>query len=752
MLRLASAVPTMMRLAQPVRGLGTTATGATANAAAAAAATPAPAAPAAAAPAPPPAPAAVEVFVNGTPVKVAPGTTIIQACEAVGIEIPRFCYHERLSIAGNCRMCLVEVEKTPKPVASCAMPIMPGMRIKTDSPMVKKAREGVMEFLLVNHPLDCPVCDQAGECDLQDQSMVFGSDKSRFTDIRFTGKRAVEDKNLGPLVKTSMNRCILCTRCVRFGSEIAGVDELGTTGRGNDIQIGTYVEKMFRSELSGNIIDLCPVGALTSKPYAFTARQWELRCTESIDVMDAIGSNIRVDARGGEVMRILPRMNDEVNEEWLSDRSRFAYDGLKRQRLVSPMVRQANADGSSSFVATNWEDTLALLALRLQKVSGANMSAIAGPFADAESLVALRDLFHRLNANDLRTEQAFAGNTDIRSNYLLNTRLQGAEDADLVLVIGANPRYEAPLFNARLRKGFVQNELRVAVVGEKLDLNYEYEHLGNTIETLEQIASGRHAFSARLAAAKKPMIVLGSSSLQADQATAAQLIGAASRVAGLAKSAAADWKVFNVLHTAASQGAALDLGYSPVPHTAASLRDVKLLYLLGADDHNITRDKLPADCIVVYQGHHGDRGAHLADIILPGAAYTEKNGTYVNTEGRAQLAKRAVTPPGLAREDWKIIRALSEVAGYELPYDSLYDVRRRLEQVSPTLTRYNVVEPSAFYALGQQQLAALKPAAAAASSRLSPGISSLRDFYMTDAISRASKTMAKCVKSVDTMP
>nr|CAI5827530.1 unnamed protein product [Callosobruchus analis] len=408
-------------------------------------------------------PEKIEVFIDDQPVLVEPGTTVLQAAALVGVEIPRFCYHERLAVAGNCRMCLVEVEKSPKPVAACAMPVMKGWRIKTNSEMTKKAREGIMEFLLVNHPLDCPICDQGGECDLQDQSMAFGSDRSRFTDIDFSGKRAVEDKDIGPLVKTIMTRCIHCTRCIRFASEIAGVDDLGTTGRGNDMQVGTYVEKLFMSELSGNVIDLCPVGALTSKPYSFTARPWEIRKIDSIDVLDAVGSNIIVSTRTGEVMRIVPRVNEEINEEWLADKSRFSYDGLKRQRLVTPMIR----DNTGELKPVDWEIALLTVAKILYSLQGSNVGAIAGGFADAEALVALKDLLNRLGSEALCTEHTFpldGSGTDLRSNYLLNNKIANAEEADLVLLVGTNPRFEAPLLNSRLRKAWVHNELEVGYI------------------------------------------------------------------------------------------------------------------------------------------------------------------------------------------------------------------------------------------------------------------------------------------------
>uniref|UniRef100_A0A8C5WJB6 NADH-ubiquinone oxidoreductase 75 kDa subunit, mitochondrial n=1 Tax=Leptobrachium leishanense TaxID=445787 RepID=A0A8C5WJB6_9ANUR len=683
----------------------------------------------------------IEVFVDGKPVMVEPGTTVLQACEKMGVQIPRFCYHERLSVAGNCRMCLVEIEKAPKPVAACAMPVMKGWNILTNSEKSKKAREGVMEFLLANHPLDCPICDQGGECDLQDQSMMFGSDRSRFLD----GKRAVEDKNIGPLVKTIMTRCIHCTRCIRFASEVAGVDDLGTTGRGNEMQVGTYIEKMFTSELSGNIIDLCPVGALTSKPYAFTARPWETRKTETIDVLDALGSNIVVSTRGGEVMRILPKMNEEINEEWISDKTRFAYDGLKRQRLTQPMVR----DDKGHLVHTTWENVLSQVAGVLQSVQGSSIAAVAGGLVDAEALIALKDLLNHLNSDVLCTEEIFPNHgagTDLRSNYLLNSRISGVEEADVLLLVGTNPRYEAPLFNARIRKSWLHNDLTVAVVGSAVDLTYTYNHLGDSPQVLKDIASGKHPFSKDLGQAKKPMVVLGSSALQRkDGAAIHSAVSTIAQNLRTTSGVSEEWKVLNVLHRVASQVAALDLGYKPGVDTIRR-SPPKVLFLLGADAGTITRQDLPKDCFIIYQGHHGDVGATMADVILPGAAYTEKAATYVNTEGRAQRTYVAVTPPGLAREDWRILRALSEVAGITLPYEDHNGIEKRLEEVSPNLVRYDEVEEANYFKQATE-LSKLVNQQVLADPLVAPQLT-IKDFYMTDPISRSSQTMAKCVKAI----
>ncbi|CAI2725582.1 unnamed protein product [Schistosoma spindalis] len=694
----------------------------------------------------------IEVLVDGKPVTCEPGMTILQACALAGVQIPRFCYHERLSIAGNCRMCLVEVEKSLKPVASCAMPVMRGMSIKTDSEVTRKAREGVMEFLLVNHPLDCPICDQGGECDLQDQSMNFGSDRSRFVDIRFTGKRAVEDKNLGPLIKTIMTRCIHCTRCVRFANEIAGVPDLGTTGRGSSLQIGTYIDKPFFSELSGNVIDLCPVGALTSKPYAFTARPWETRRIESIDVMDALGANIVVSMRTNQVLRIIPRLNEDVNEEWLADKSRFSYDGLNRQRLVVPFLKK-----SDKLSESTWEDVLVKIAEKILPIFGSSegsipranqVAGLVGPFADAESMVALKDLINRLNSELVCTEESFPTNsTDLRSNYLFNSRITGIEDADLVLLIGTNPRFEAPLLNARLRKCWIHNDLEVFLLGPKVDLTYDYEHLGDQLETLQSLAVGKHPLNKRLNSSSHPIIILGSECLQRKDAAA--IHNAVRRIsANLKETKKLDYQVFNVLHRYASQVAALDLGYTSDIEIIKQNKP-KILFLLGADRNLITRQYLAPDSFIVYIGHHGDAGALLADVVLPGAAYTEKDAIYANTEGRAQQTRLAVVPPGLGREDWKIFRAISEVVGITLPYDNLNQIRSRISQVAPGLLDLNTIQPSLKEVQTLADNLSKNPVQTMNTNEpIKLSLLTLKDYYITDCISRASQTMAKCVKAV----
>ncbi|KAJ3030369.1 UNVERIFIED_CONTAM: hypothetical protein HDU68_009294 [Siphonaria sp. JEL0065] len=675
--------------------------------------------------------AQVEVFIDGKPIKIEQGSAIIQACEAAGVDIPRFCYHERLAVAGNCRMCLVELEKAPKPVASCAMPVMPGMKIKTNTPIVKKAREGVMEFLLANHPLDCPICDQGGECDLQDQSIRFGTDRSRLKSC--DDKRAVEDKNFGPLVKTVMTRCIQCTRCVRFANEVAGAVELGTSGRGNDMQIGTYVEKTLNTEMSGNVIDLCPVGALTNKPYAFNARPWELKKTESIDVLDAIGSNIRVDSKGLEVLRVVPRLNDDVNSEWISDKTRFAVDGLKRQRLTTPLVRK-----NGQFVETSWQEALETVSSALKGVKATEIVAIAGQQADAESLVALKDLVNKLGSESLKIEASIpAGLTDFRANYVLNSSLNGVEEADVVLLVGTNPRHEAAILNTRIRKAYLNGQ-DVGLIGEApAALNYEYEHIGTDPSSIASLVGGSSAFAQKLAAAKKPLIIVGSNILERED-SASILASVATLSEKLKATSAEGWKSYALLHRAASWTAALDIGYSQTPVDTASS---KFIYLLNAD--HFDAKEIPKNAFVVYQGHHGDHGAYYADVILPGAAYTEKSATFVNTEGRTQVTRAAVPPPANAREDWKIIRALAEVSGVDLAYDETMEVRQRLGDVAPSLVSYDGLEGTQFYDLAVKQL---QKSSGVQLSKI-PFSLPIKDFYMTDPISKSSVTMAKASKA-----
>lgn len=685
----------------------------------------------------------VNVFIDGLPVEVRKGTTILQACAQVGIDIPRFCYHERLSIAGNCRMCLVEVEKSPKPVASCAMPVLDNMKIFTNTPLVKKAREGVMEFLLVNHPLDCPICDQGGECDLQDLSMVYGSDRGRFHEY----KRGVEDKNLGPLVKTVMTRCIHCTRCVRFATEIAGVPELGTVGRGRDTEISTYIEKVFNSELSGNVIDLCPVGALTSKPYAFTARSWELQSTESIDVSDAVGSNIRIDVRGSEIMRILPRLNEDINEEWISDKTRFLYDGLKRQRLSNPIIKE-----NGTYKTVSWEKAFSFIRDNISKYS--NKVGVVGNLVDAESILLFKELFNSLNTDKIYLEantpaitftkqdqeQSLFSNLSNRSEYLFNTTISGVEDSDLCLLVGVNTRLEAPMINLRLRKRVLQGGYKIASIGPKANLTYNIEDLGNNIEVLLDICDGKHPFSKKLAKARKPMIIIGTSVI--NRPDGSSIIKYINKIASFSKIKEGDWNGFNLLHSAASTVGALDIGVGQKRIIINSSIDGKeitnsFVYLLGSDEVKIQN---PEKHFIIYQGHHGDYGANIADVILPGSAYTEKTATYVNTEGRTQCTKSVFYAPGNAREDWKILRALSEVIGNTLPYNSIEDIKRKFEQVAP-----HFLKPGIISNINKYDTTSTTNTTVNRSEIKQLPIKPLIDnFYLTNSITRASQTMAKC--------
>ncbi|KAF9050808.1 Ndufs1, NADH-ubiquinone oxidoreductase 75kD subunit (775) [Hymenopellis radicata] len=660
----------------------------------------------------------ITLTVDGKEVTVPQGSALIQACEAAGSPIPRFCYHDRLAIAGNCRMCLVEVERSPKPVASCAMPAMPGAKVFTNTPLVHEAREGVMEFLLSNHPLDCPICDQGGECDLQDQSMRYGSDRS------------------WALIKTSMNRCIQCTRCVRFANEVAGVEELGTTGRGNDMQIGMYVEKTMDSELSGNIVDLCPVGALTSKPYAFTARPWELKNTESIDVLDAVGSNIRVDSRGVQVMRIQPKTNDDVNEEWISDKTRYAYDGLKFQQR-------------DRFVQATWEEALTAISSGLA-ASGATddqIQGVVGHLADTESIVALKDLVNKLGSDNLVLDQVGGTSTpvhgvDVRSNYLFNSTIPGVEEADVILLVGTNPRHEAAVLNSRIRKSWLHSGLEIGLIGERADTTYSYEYLGADAKALSTFVSGKSAFAKKFAAAKKPLIIVGSSLVEHPDGAAAY--STLTRFVELNKKTllTPEWNGFSVLQRVASRSAAYDIGF--VPSKKASTTKPKFIYLLGADE--VDPKSIPADAFVVYQGHHGDLGAQLADVCLPSAAYTEKSSTWVNTEGRSQLGRAAVPAPGAAREDWKILRALSEILGAPLPYDDVLTLRDRMWEISPTLVRYDVTEPTSLE-VASAGLATVAAQTKAAKISGAPFTRTIQNFYQTDVISRNSVTMAQCTRA-----
>jgi NADH-quinone oxidoreductase subunit G len=688
------------------------------------------------------------IKVDGQLVEVPDYFTLLQAAEAAGAEIPRFCYHERLSVAGNCRMCLIEVKGgPPKPQASCAMGVKdlrPGPNgeppeIFTNTPMVKKAREGVMEFLLINHPLDCPICDQGGECDLQDQAMAYGVDSSRF----FDNKRAVEDKYMGPLVKTSMNRCIHCTRCVRFITEVGGTAELGLIGRGEDAEITPYLERALTSELQGNIIDLCPVGALTSKPFAFTARPWELVKTESIDVMDAVGSNIRIDSRGRAVMRILPRENDAINEEWISDKTRFVWDGLRSQRLDRPYIRKAG-----KLQPATWSEAFAAVAKAVKASGGGRkVGAIAGDLAAAEEMFALKALMTALGSGmtDCRPPMSGIDPGMPRAAYIVNPTIAGIEEADAILIVGSNPRVEAAVLNTRIRKNWRLRGTPVAVIGDNADLTYPCQWLGQGIETLAHVASGL-GFGEVMAKATRPLVIVGEGAVSHGAAWSKQIgrdvIALAAHIATMSPNLAAGWNGYAMLHHAAGRVGGIDVGFVPHDGGVCSADQIKLagkgeldvLFLLGADEYDTSA---MGRAFVIYIGTHGDAGAHRADVILPAAAYTEKSATYVNTEGRVQMAERAVFPPGEAKEDWAIIRALSSVLGNTLPFDSMTQLRSAMYKEVPHLARIDHIAPVSI-----DDIKKLAKASVATSS--APLTSPVRDFYLTNPIARASSVMGEC--------
>jgi NADH-quinone oxidoreductase subunit G len=674
-----------------------------------------------------------KLIIDGTEVDVPAEYTLLQACEEAGAEIPRFCYHERLSIAGNCRMCLVELKGAPKPIASCAWAVRdcrPGPHgeapeVFTKTPMVRKARNGVMEFLLINHPLDCPICDQGGECDLQDQAMAFGVDSSRFAE----NKRAVEDKYIGPLVRTSMNRCIHCTRCVRFTAEVAGTSEMGATGRGEDMEITTYLETAMHSELQGNVADICPVGALLPKPYSFKARPWELVKTQSIDVMDALGSAIRVDTRGREVMRILPRTNDAVNEEWISDKTRQIVDGLKTQRLDRPFLRE-----NGRLRAASWGEAFAAIAARVKAASPDRIGAIAGDLCAVEEMFALKLLMEKLGSPnvDCRQDGAKLDPSLGRASYIFNATIAGIEQADALLIIGSNPRREAPVLNARIRKRWRAGNFPVGLIGEAVDLTYNCKYIGAGAESLSDVVAG-NGFGEDFAKAAKPLVIIGQGALARSDGLA--ILALAAKAAGTKDS----WSGLSILHTAAARVGGLDLNF--VPQAGAGGKDARTMAEAGAIDvlFNLGADEIDIapGAFVIYQGTHGDRGAHRADVILPGAAYTEKSGTYVNTEGRVQIADRACFPPGDAREDWAILRALSDVLGARLPFDSLAQLRRVLYERHPHFGRVDQIERGG-------DLQALAAKAGPGTTEKAGFVAAVQDFYLTNPIARASAVMAEC--------
>lgn len=674
-----------------------------------------------------------KLIINGIEVEVAPGTSVMQACTQLGIEIPHFCYHDRLSVAANCRMCMVEIEKMPKPVPSCAQPCADGMVVHTDSPAVQTARKSVMEMLLINHPLDCPICDQGGACDLQDQAMAYGGDRSRYTE----DKRAVTDKDFGPLIRTVMTRCIHCTRCIRFMDEVAGTPELGKINRGGKAEITNLDGQPLTSELSGNLIDVCPVGALTNKPSAFQLRPWEVRPVESVDVLDAVGSAIRVDVRGNEVMRILPRLNEAVNMEWIHDKTRFACDGLKRQRLDQPYLRENGA-----LRPARWDEVYAALAARLKNRAGEQIAALAGDLADCESLFALKAIMKALGAPhlDCRLDGALY-DVSSRAGYVMNSGIAGIDKADALLLVGVNPRHEAALVNARIRRRWSRGGFRVGMVGVPADLGYPYRHVGAGPAALAELMTGQAAFAQILAEAKNPMIIVGAGALA--RADGAALQAATRDLALKFNMIRPDWNGYNVLQTEAARVGALDIGFLPQAYGlsttgiyhAAQTGQVDTVFLLGADAFP---EGAFGDAFVIYLGHHGDRGANRADVILPGAAYTEKDATYVNTEGRVQRTRRAVFAPGSAREDSQILIELAQALGLSLPFKDQATLATQMAQV---LTQWAPV--------GQTPLAtpvgAFGKAGALSSEPFKPTIS---NFYGTDVISRASPTMAKCIAEI----
>jgi len=648
------------------------------------------------------------VKVDGVEIEVPQGATVLQACELAGKEIPRFCYHERLSIAGNCRMCLVEVKPgPPKPQASCALPAADKQEIFTNSPMVKNAREGIMEFLLINHPLDCPICDQGGECDLQDQSVAYGRGHSRYDE----NKRAVTEKYMGPIVKTVMTRCIQCTRCIRFAEEVSGVEEIGAIFRGENMQITSYLEHAVKSELSGNVVDLCPVGALTSKPYAFEARPWELKKTLSIDVMDAVGTNIRLDSRGRQVLRALPRINEDVNEEWASDKTRHAVDGLVRRRLDKPYVRK---DGK--LVEASWDDAFAAIAAIK---AGSSVAAIHGDLLDCETMFAAKALVKAMGSSLLEGRQT-GMDYDITSLAAVNfnTTIAGTEDADVILIVGSNVRWEAPLVNTRIRKA-IKKGAKVFAIGPETDLTYKLSWLGNDLSLLGDLPQ---AVTEAFAAAERPMVIVGGAALKGGH-------GAALKLAETLNLVRDGWNGFNVLHFSAARNGGLMLGYGQkggIADIAATAP--RLAFFLGADEVDFSKF---AQSFKVYVGHHGDKGAAVADVVLPGASYAEKSGTYVNLEGRVQRGERAVFPPGDAREDWTILRALSEKLGVTLPFDTIEELRAAMGVDTPALATLGLKtfdwNPPVLDAVGEGEIAY-----------------PIQDFYLTNAICRASPTMQRC--------
>ena len=668
-----------------------------------------------------------KITINGKEIEFEKGMTVLQACELADVEIPRFCYHEKLSIAGNCRMCLVEMEKSPKPIASCAMPAAEGMNIKTNTSLVEKARKGVMEFLLANHPLDCPVCDQGGECDLQDQSLYYGVDKSRFVE----NKRDVKEKYMGPLIKTQMTRCIHCTRCVRFATEVAGVPEIGAIGRGENMEITTYLEKSMESELSANVIDLCPVGALTSKPYAFEARPWELKKTESIDVMDAVGSNIRVDTYNWEVKRILPRLNNEINEEWISDKTRYSCDGLLKQRLDVPYIKKENKLQKSS-----WDETINLLVEKIQSFKPEEIAGHIGDMVNMETALGFKKLFKIFKSKNIEfREKNFYINPSEKMNYIFNSSISGIEESDLILLIGTNPRYEATILNARIRKAFVQRKVPIFSIGNPGDLTYDYNIIGSKTDDIKKIINNENDISKKILLAKKPIIIIGESALELKSGK--YIFEELKKFLVKNNLINENWNALNILTQNASTVGLLDLKILPIEKEDNSSffnnlnnKKFKFLYLMASDNLDFKKDKE----FVVYQGSHGDRGAELADIILPSATYTEQNGLYQNLEGRLQECKKASYPIGEALEDWKIFNKIIKTMGRQEESSSFDQLRKEVLSNIPNFSKINKLPKHTETKNSNIETSFISEEV----------LISEIDYYYSNSISRSSKTMSEC--------
>ena len=667
-----------------------------------------------------------KIFINNKEIEFQEGMTVLQACELAGAEIPRFCYHERLSIAGNCRMCLVEMEKSSKPIASCAMPATDGMKIKTNTQMVEKARKGVMEFLLVNHPLDCPVCDQGGECDLQDQSLYYGFDSSRFKE----NKRLVKDKYMGPLIKTQMTRCIHCTRCIRFATEVAGVSELGAIGRGEDMEITTYLEKSMTSELSGNVIDLCPVGALTSKPYAFEARPWELKKTESIDVMDAVGSNIRVDSYGWEVKRVLPRLNNSINEEWISDKTRYACDGLLKQRLDKVYIRREN-----KLVEASWDDAINLISSKINSTDNDKIAGHIGGLNSIETINSFKKFLEEINVKNYEfREKDFYVNPDEKMNYIFNSSIQGIEKSDLLLLVGANPRLEATILNARIRKTYLKNKLPILSIGDPGDLTYPYKVIGTKTDDIKQILEGKSEINNLFKKSKNPLVIIGESALELKSGK--YILEGLKDFLHKNKFINENWNSFNILSQNAATVGALDLNFLNKANGSGNFFDklknhiFELLYFVGSDELNFQKNNE----FIIYQGSHGDRMAQIADVVLPSPAYTEQNGFFINLEGRLQKAYKATNPIGNAKEDWKIFNLICNklknknlFTNYkDLIDDSLSKIKdsKNIDTLPVTQTKKINLSSGNFYS----EDVSIRPI----------------DYYFSNPVARASKTMSDC--------